>query len=202
MDLGSFRVGQPTAEGGFFNYAIKWLAKKAKMKLSRAKRVMSDLNNAMIISSYQYRELIDEETEQYRAYNAARVFDIEFFKMLEVDEQKLGEARKIAGRKQKYIHKAYKEEQSKKEQAVARLQMKKMMKMLDPNDPAFNFNHKPKVAEEIEANKRLNEQRLAVINELMQNPYYQNNDAELRLAVKARLEAEGLLMDKEKASLQ
>ena len=126
MDLNSFRVGQPMAGGGFFNYSLEWLAEKAKISFSRAKRAMSDLNDAMIISSFQYREMINKDRKEYIAHNAARLFDSDFFTILEINPQKLGEARKVSYQKQVAQKAAHQIAEAEKEQAIARLNMKRI----------------------------------------------------------------------------
>jgi hypothetical protein len=199
MDLGSLRVGQPLAKGGFFNYGTEWLAKKADISLSRVKRAMSNLNNAMLITSYQYRELIDKEKKKYIAHNAARVFDMDFFEMLQIDLQKLGKARKMASQKQKDKQTAYQSTVSEKEQAVARLNMKKIMKVIDPQKGKLKSANLPEHEEEARKTKRLHKRRTEVFIELQADPYYRGNEEAFREALHCRLVEAGLLYEHELA---
>ena len=196
MDLGSLRVGQPTKDGGFFSYAIEWLAHKAKLSLSRAKRAMSDLNDAMFISSYQYRELIDEDKKEYIAHNAVRVFDTDFFEMLEIDKKKFGKARKAAYQRQKDKEKT----PSNKEKAVISLTMKKIMKSLDPNDKSLNTLNAAKNEEDNARTARLHKRRTALFLELSEDPYLRANEDAMEEVLQLRLEELNLLTDKEKAT--
>jgi hypothetical protein len=202
MDLSSFRIGLPLPTGGFFSYSLEWLAGKAKLSLDRAKNALSDLNDSMIISSTQRRELINEERKEYKAYNATRIFDIEFFRMLEIDEQKLGKARKISTRKKKYQEKEFATQQSKKADAVAKLQMKKMMKLLDPEKKVFTVPQKIKDSDELAEEKRLKAKRTAIVQKLSQDPQFRNDGDALRKAVQLHLKVMGLLTDKEKLSME
>lgn len=191
MDLCSLRVGQPTRQGGFFNYSIKWLAKKAELSLSRAKRAMSDLNDSMIISSYQYRELINKERKEYIAHNAARVFDPEFFTMLEIDEQKLGNARDYAYKKQK--QKRNQSGMTAKEQAVFNLNLKKAAKALDPNHKSLKTAHLPQNEDQRKQAARLVKKRNEVLFKLLEDHPELREDSEmLEQAIQQRFQALGL----------
>jgi len=197
MDLGSMRVGQPTKEGGFFNYSLKWLAKKANLSFSRAKRAMSALNDAMLISSYQYRELIDKEKKQYVAHNAARVFDIEFFRMLGINKQKFGKARKLAHQKQKDKEFVYQIEIREKEDAVAKLTMKKVMRSLGSRKKLKSVNL-PENEDEKAKIARLHRRRTQVLIDLTADPRFHGNDEGLRAAVQQRFIELNLLTAQEK----
>ena len=198
MDLGSLRVGQPTADGGFFNYCIEWLAHKAKLSLSRAEGAMSDLNNSMMIASYQHRELVDKEKKEYIAYNAARVFDPSFFRMLEIDLQKFGKARKLANKKQIDKEAAASSALSMKEQAVLDLNMKKIMKAIDPNDKALKAVNLAVNEEEKAKATRLAKKRTEVLLQLMEYPELRKDEAALERALHQRLKTLNLLSDAEK----
>jgi DNA polymerase III epsilon subunit-like protein len=198
MDLGSLRVGQPRLGGGFFNYSLEWLAKKAEISFSRAKRAMSDLNDAMIISSYQYRQMIDKEKKEYIAHNAARLFDIDFFKMLGIDQQKLGEARKVAHEKQKARQANHQVAEKEKEQAAARLHMKKVMAKLDTERGKVKTAHLPKNETKVSKDKRLQQKRNKVMLELLDDPYYATNSAAFEQVLRERLIELNLLFDHEK----
>lgn len=200
MDLGSLRVGQPLAKGGFFNYSLEWLAEKANISISRAKRAMSNLNNSMLIASYQYRELIDKEKKEYIAHNAARVFDMDFFEMLQIDLQKLGKARKVAHQKQKDKQLAYQSTATQKEQAIERLNMKKIMKVIDPQSGTLKSTNLPEHEEEARKTKRQHKRRTEVFIELQADPYYRTNEEAFREALHARLAEADLLYDNESAA--
>jgi hypothetical protein len=196
MDLPSFRVGQPRKNGGFFNYSLKWLAKKAELSFSRAKRAMSDLNHSMLISSYQYRELIDKERKEYIAHNASRRFDEEFFKMLEIDEQKLGEARDYSYNQQKSKRAINASGMTKKEQAVFNLNMKKIVKALDPNDKSLKAAHFAKNEDEKQKAARIAKKRNQVLFALLDEyPELRNDSVALDKSIQQRFKALNLLSD-------
>ncbi len=183
MDLASLRVGQPKKGGGFFSYGLKWLARKAELSFSRAKRTMSDLNNSMIITSYQYRELINEKTKEYKAYNASRLFDMSFFRMLEIDEQKLGEARNYSYEKQLSNASAI----SKKEQAVFDLNMKKILKAADPNDKSLKKAHLAANEDERKKALRLAKKRNETLFALLEErPELRDDSVALDAAIEQR----------------
>ncbi len=198
MDLGSLRVGQPTKDGGFFNYGIEWLARKAKLSLSRAERAMSDLNDSMMIASYQHRELIDKEKKEYIAYNAARVFDPAFFRMLEIDQQKLGKARSLANKKQKNKEAEHTSALSMKDQAVLDLNMKKIMKAIDPNDKALKCVNLAQNEEDKAKANRLAKKRTEVLLELMEYPELRNDAEALENALHQRIKELNLYNDQHK----
>jgi hypothetical protein len=200
MDLGSLRIGQPTAKGGFFNYGLKWLAEKAKISFSRAKRVISNLKDAMIISSYQYRELIDKEKKLYIAHNAARVFDMDFFTMLQINAQKFGKARKLAHQKQKDKEIEYQTSESKKEEAVASLNMKRVMAKLGDERGKLKSVNLPENEEKKKKDQRLQKKRMTVMLELQDEPYYAENPVAFEEALRERLVDLNLLFDHEKAT--
>ncbi len=183
MDLGSLRIGQPTKEGGFFNYSMEWLAKKANLSLSRAKRAMSDLNDSMLVHSYQYRELIDKEKKEYIAHNAARVFDFQFFRMLNIDQSKLSKARQSSSSKQKTKAEKHAATLSEKDDAVLKLNMKKVMRGIDPKKPSLSkLNHAKNDADAAKAT-RLAKRRNEVLFELMQDPALKADSVALDIAV-------------------
>jgi hypothetical protein len=195
MDLSSLRIGQPMKDGGFFNYSMEWLAKKAKLSLSRAKRAMSDLNDSMLVHSYQYRELIDKEKKEYIAHNAARVFDFQFFRMLKIDQKKLSEARRHAGRKQKAKEKRHASALNEKDDAVLNLNMQKVMRGIDPKNPSLaNLDFTKKNEDAVKAT-RLAKQRNEILFELMQYPELREDSEALDKAVKQRFAALNLLTD-------
>ncbi len=199
MDLGSLRVGQPLKEGGFFSYGIEWLAEKANLPLSRAKNAMSDLNDSMMIASYQYRELVNKEKKEYIAHNSIRVFDLSFFKMLEIDQQKFGKARKLANKKQKDKEAVHESTLSMKEQAMLDLNMKKIMKSVDPDNNALKSVNSAQNQEEKAKANRFAKQRTAVLVELMGYPELRNDSEALEQALHQRLKALNLLNDREKS---
>jgi hypothetical protein len=196
MDLGSLRVGQPMLKGGFFNYSLEWLADKAKISESRAKNAISNIKNAMIITSYQYRELIDKEKKEYIAHNASRVFDMDFFKLLEIDLQKLGKARKVSHQKQK-------DKQAKsnaKEDAVARLNMKKVMNSIEPQNNKLKSVNLPENEEVARQENRRHKRRTQVFLELREDPRYQHDDAVFEAELQRRLADMNLLHPQEHAT--
>ena len=199
MDLSSLRVGQPTKSGGFFNYSIKWLAKKAKLSISRAERAMSDLNDATLIHSYQYRELIDKEKKEYIAHNAARVFDFKFFKMLGIDQKKFSNARRVASKKQKDIAEKYVAALTEKDDAVQALHMQKIMRGIDPKKTTLKDINAAKTETEQAKTARLHKKRTEVFLELSQDPRFQGNENALGEAVHQRLTELNLLNDSERA---
>lgn len=200
MDLASLRVGQPMVTGGFFNYSVEWLAKKANLSKSRAKRALSDLNDSTLISSYQYRELIDKEKKEYIAHNAARVFDYAFFRMLNIDLQKFSKARKMSHQKHKDKQAQHRSIEDEKAEAVARLNMNKVMRDIDPQKNQLKSANLPEHEEERRKANRMHKQRTQVFLELSDDPRYQHDDAAFDRALKQRLKALNLLHDHEQAS--
>lgn len=200
MDLGSLRVGQPTKEGGFFNYSIEWMAEKAKLSLSRANRALSAINDAMLIHSYQFRELVNEEKKEYIAHNASRVFDLDFFKMLDIDQQKLGKARKLAHKKQQDKETAHQSTLSDKEQAVLNLNMKKVMRGIDPKKPSLNKINAAQNEDEKDRIARLHNRRTQVLLDLSHDPRFHGDSEALYAAAKQRFQELGLLTDNERAT--
>ena len=199
MDLASLRVGQPTLDGGFFNYSVEWLAEKAKLSVSRAKRAMSDLNNSTLIASYQYRELIDKEKEIYIAHNAARVFAMDFFIMLKIDLQLFGEARKVSHKKHQAKQKAAQTQFTAKEQAVSRINMKKIMNALDPQTNTLKSVNLPENEEITRQDTRRHKRRTEVFLELREDPRYQNDDAAFEAELQQRLTEMNLLTPPKKS---
>ncbi len=200
MDLSSLRVGQPTKNGGFFNYSIEWLAKKAKLSLSRAERAMSDLIDSTIIHSYQYRELIDKEKKEYIAHNAARVFDFKFFKMLQIDQKKFRNARRVSSKKQKDTVEKYVAALTEKDDAVQALHMQKIMRGLNPKKTTLRDINAARTETEQAKTARLHKKRTEVFLELSQDPRFQGNEQALGEAVQQRLAALNLLTDSERAT--
>jgi hypothetical protein len=202
MDLASLRVGQPMLNGGFFNYSLEWLAGKAQVSKDRAKHVMSDLNNATIIASYQYRELIDKEKKEYIAHNAARVFDMDFFRMLKIDLQMFGEARKVSHQKHKANQQDAKSQFTEKEQAVSRMNMNKIMNMVDPQKNKLKSVNLPENEEISRQENRRHKRRTQVFLELREDPRYQDDDAAFEEALQQRLTEMNLLHPQEKMTQQ
>jgi hypothetical protein len=183
-------------DSGFFNYSLEWLADKAKISESRAKNAISNIKNAMIITSYQYRELIDKEKKEYIAHNASRVFDMDFFKLLEIDLQKLGKARKVSHQKQK-------DKQAKsnaKEDAVARLNMKKVMNSIEPQNNKLKSVNLPENEEVTRQENRRHKRRTQVFLELREDPRYQHDDAVFEAELQRRLADMNLLHPQEHAT--
>jgi len=202
MDLSTLRIGQPLKGGGFFNYSLEWLAEKAGLSESRAKRAMSDLLDTTLIHSYPRCELVDKEKQEYIAHNASRVFDFQFFRMLDIDQRELSKARQYASKKQKDNETAYQKEATQKQDAVNKLTMQKIMRGLDGRKPTLRDINKAENEDKASKVARLQKRRNQVLMDMAQNPRFHGNEEALSEAVHQRFIELNLLTDIEKKARQ
>ena len=193
MDLSSLRVGYPTPEG-FICRSVKWLAKKAKLSFSSCKRAMSDLLASGIISSYQYKQLINQERQEYRFHVAVRVFQPAFFALIGIDTAALIEAQRYA------LNKLQKKAQafgtSVRGMAMIALHFCQITHQNGKKGKALHNNNEDNA---IDLNRYLAKRRTQIIMDLMdQQPDLLRDEAAFKDAVEEKLREAGVQLDQAK----
>lgn len=187
MDLVSLRVGFPSKKG-FVSRPLKWLADKALLSLSRAKRAMSDLNHSGILSSFQRRELIDKDSKTYKFHVAARAFSSAFFTALGINPKRFSATRKWAG--ENAAKKAHTAQKAKAEQQL-------IMNRINNNfgRSAKKANGQCDEAVEAKKNRQAKRRTQIVIEVLHDNPELRDDESALNAAIEQQLCVEGVQLN-------